>query len=186
MGSNRSILRLVHSKSPIEPSEKGSTKHVQMDLFTQPEKKNSIVYVQPHEAEFEELFSFIDSIGAHHVVDIREAPFLSFYGTSREDFFAALSSRKISYYSVYAVMLANSLHSMVDFFESISGNSPNNNKKFHTEMNSIISSGPSIVFTDNLPASDISARHFTFLLHDLSIDHSPQYLDAIPPLLKQM
>lgn len=189
MSNKKPFLRLVHSKSSSELLEQNRLEldRIQMDLFPQAGKDDALFFIHPNDSNIDDIIGFIDDIMVHHIIDIREAPFLSFDGITREFFLGTLESQKITYSSLYGAMYANDMRSMIGLFQEMTGNSASQGmQQLLNKIKDMVKSGPSIVFTDKPPSSDPIARNFSVTLSQLKISHSPQYMDCVPPLLKQM
>jgi len=187
VANKKPFLRLVHSSTLTKKKTNVSADAFQIDLFSNIKSENSVVFVHPDDSNYDDLVGYIDSVNVQNIIDIREVPYLSFVGRNREVFFSFLRNRKISYLSTFSEMFAGHFDYMSDLFRDMSADNNTPSRKLLVDkLRDAVTNGPSIVFTERLPNSDNQAKVFSAMLVSLRIKHSPQYMDSIPQLRKEL
>jgi len=177
--NHSSHLRLVYSDAHSDHNEEivlSFDKFSQLELFPNVEIKDLLIFIQPEEIDTFDMLSDYDTKMAATIIDIRELPFLSFNDLSREYFINYLKDNNVNYINIHRFMREFNTDSVSAFFKLINNQLDVDDKKFVSLINVIknsLSEGPTIVFTDSYPSTDMLASCFTKLLRKLDVSFSP-------------
>lgn len=135
--STQPRLTLVHSstdgvKASTLTTAEQTTAWQQLELFAS-EQPNTVVFASPDQCKLSELLALLDKTHARQILDLRNIPYLTFGGGSREQFFDALTSAQISYASLLSLGHGND------------GDNLKNALKWLTVR---IPKGPTMIFSD--------------------------------------
>lgn len=186
-------LKLVYSRdlqdSSIDMVDPKYDVLEQLELFPSSLKKDLLLFTQPKDSIFEFLAEQFNNNWVKCVIDIREAPYLSFNDISRTMFFDMLSAHGVLYINVHSFMRkmhAQTVTQFFDLFETTSLAAAVDTLKEYLQP--AIQNGPTIVFTDVAPEHDEIASKFASSLRKLNIKYSPyiwrmnQYGHRLQPL----
>lgn len=141
---------------------------VQLTLF--PEHIGpTVIYVHLTEDNINKVVDGLQSKVVHSIIDIREAPYLSFSDFSREKFLSILSQVKAEYINIHKLMRNKNIETVKEYMSIISDNSLNNNDDT-LELVNVIKSGPVFVFTDREPEKDNLIKSFEMGLRLAELD----------------
>lgn len=141
---------------------------VQLTLF--PEHIGpTVIYVHLTEDNINKVVDGLQSKVVHSIIDIREAPYLSFSDFSREKFLSILSQVKAEYINIHKLMRNKNIETVKEYMSIISDNSLNNDDGT-LELVNVIKSGPVFVFTDREPEKDNLIKSFEMGLRLAELD----------------
>lgn len=137
----------------------------QLEMF---EKQNSVFFASVENLAFDDIQELFSRHNFHHILDLREVPFLNFGRSSRNAFFQLLVDRSADYLSLLSVAMAHekqSIHQLLD---------EHHTEKEHLsdELSELIEHGPTLVFTALDRDKDLNANRFSDFLSKANIDHT--------------
>ena len=142
---------------------------VQLTLF--PEHIGpTVIYVHLTEDNINKVVDGLQSKIVHSIIDIREAPYLSFSNFSRERFLNIISTVKAEYINIHKLMRNKNVETVKEYMSIISDNSSSNNIDSTLELVNVIKSGPVFVFTDREPEKDKLIKSFEMGLRHAELD----------------
>lgn len=165
-----SFLRLVvgaaKSREETPDNEKFGDSATQMEMFG---NANSICFASVRDLAFDEFKALIDRFHVHHVIDLREAPYLNFGRSSRDSFFRFFAERSVEYVSLTAIAATKNKPS-VD--ELLKNEEQNPRHELGDKLSTWISNGPTLVLISKEREEDNRARSFSKFLSQSKISYS--------------
>jgi len=157
--ANNYLRLVVNAKNPISQSTESITKEgetEQLEMFEQP---NAICFVAARNLTFEDVKQLIERYRFHHIVDIRDVPYLNFGRSSRDVFFQYLSDRAVDYLSLFSLATSKRKSSVNDLFDDSASEYPDLTK----ELSDWILQGPTLVLTSKQHDDDVATNFSKFL-----------------------
>lgn len=137
----------------------------QLEMF---EKHNSVFFASVENLAFDDIQELFSRHNFHHILDLREVPYLNFGRSNRSAFFQLLVDRSADYLSLLSVAMAHekqSIHQLLDEQHT-------NRKHLSDELAELIEHGPTLVFTALDRHKDQNANRFSNFLLKANINHT--------------
>ena len=128
---------------------------------------DSVLYTEVRKLCFNNIKSLIHQYHIHHILDLREVPYLNFGNSNRDVFFQYLSSNSVAYLSFVSVASQKKKTSISELFKDDS-----TSNILVDELIDWIGKGPTLIFINVEREKDYLAKNFSKLLEKSDISFS--------------
>ena len=163
----RSFLRLVvESGGLVDPEEKKVAKapneNTQFEMFG---RADSLVFTEVRNLCLTDIKDIVSRHHIHHILDLREVPYLNFGRSNRDSFFQYLHCNSVDYLSLISVASQSRKPSVDELLEDESSS-----EALATELIKWIGKGPTLVLINRGRESDQAAISLSRLLAKSNIN----------------
>lgn len=161
------FLRLVVNAEDRRGGEVATQEHdaAQLEMFGQP---NAIYYAAVRDLALDDVKHLIEHYRFHHIVDLREVPYLNFGHSSRDAFFRYLQERAVDYLSLFSFASLHRKTSVYDLFNEGLGEP----RGLGNELSEWIAHGPTLILISKDRENDVVANSFSRFLAESKISYS--------------
>lgn len=166
---HRAFLRLVidggkrvdheDSDPSLEPGD-----DTQFEMFGRPD---SILFTEVRNLGFSDITNLIDKYHIHHILDLREVPYLNFGRSNRDGFFRYLQRSSVDYLSLVSVASQSKMPSVDELLDNYFSS-----EMLTNELVTWIGDGPTLILICRGREHDPLAKSFYSLLKKSKITFS--------------
>jgi hypothetical protein len=138
--------------------------NVQYEMFG---SSNSVLFTEARNIDLSQIKDLIYKYHIHHIVDLREVPYLNFGRSNRKAFFKCLYSASVDYLSLISVASKTKKSSVNEFLKD-----HDCSELLSEEIGEWIENGPTLVFIGQEKEDDNLAKSFSSLLNKSKISYS--------------
>lgn len=162
--SNNFLKLVVNSDSQKDAHNQAKESSAQFEMFAQ---DNALYFTSAKELLLDDVKELIEKHQFHHIVDLRDVPYLNFGKLSRDVFFRLLSDYAVEYLSLYSLASNQNKNSINDLFHD-----REKANHFSKELSDWIKNGPTLVLINKKREQDSTAASFSKFLADSKIKYS--------------
>ncbi len=167
-GNHREFLRLVVDGGKKVGSRKvdndQSVENVQYEMFGSP---NSVLFTKARDIDLNHIKDLVYKYKVHHILDLREVPYLNFGRSNRKAFFKYLFSESVDYLSLISVASRTKKSTVNEFLKD-----DNCSELLSKEIAEWIENGPTLILIGKVKDDDVLAQSFSSLLNKSKISYS--------------
>ncbi|MEW8437490.1 MAG: hypothetical protein AB2689_04970 [Candidatus Thiodiazotropha taylori] len=141
-----------------------SDENTQYEMFGRPD---SILFTEARNLGFSDIKYLIDKYHIHHILDLREVPYLNFGRSNRDNFFQYLQQTSVDYLSLVSVASQTKKPSVDDLLKD-----DDSSEMLSNELVTWIENGPTLVLISRGREHDVLAQSFSNLLNKSKITYS--------------
>ncbi len=138
--------------------------NVQYEMFGSP---NSVLFTEARNIDLSHIKDLIYKYHIHHILDLREVPYLNFGRSNRKAFFKYLYSASVDYLSLISVASKTKKSSVNEFLKD-----DDCSEFLSEEIAEWIENGPTLVLIGQEKEDDKLAKSFSSLLNRSKISYS--------------
>lgn len=164
---HHSVLRLVvdgGNRIDLIKKRTGTPEYSQYEMFA---CSNAILYVDVKDVDFSEIKKIVTRHSIHHILDLREVPYLNFGRSSRDSFFLWLSCHSVDYLSMVSVAAQLNKSSVEELLDDDACVTDLNN-----DLSVWLGNGPTLIFLGQSRDHDPLVARFTSFLKKTDVNYS--------------
>ncbi len=166
MQANNKIKKSTFLRLVVKDSDRvnyAENEHIELDdsaqfeMFGQP---NSIYFVTARDLDLDNIKNLIDLHHFHHIIDLREVPYLNFGTSSRDIFFNLIAKYSVDYLSLFSLASSHKQTSVYDLLNKAISNSHD----ISHELSKWLENGPTLALITKERKVDTVAKSFSKFL----------------------